>query len=231
MGEAALKCKERFERNRDVIPGGRLAVIQQLSLIIECRALPIGTVDKKRRRNQNRRHTPDPPGHRDQFDLRKHHQASYVGHPLPLARPLRWRPGPQTGTAGCLRVVHDAFLRLAFRLIRANHLDHVKVSRLLHRLQRLISGSLAAPAAQQIRQPQGLLPDGSGATSAPKRQTNWTIVESDIGLLCAWQFQAQVALDLFAPFVHHLRLLREVRPPCHSGKNFLDDGFGPAAFH
>ncbi len=40
-----------------------------------------------------------------------------------------------------------------------------------------------------------------------------------------------VAANLLAPIAHHLRLLGVVRPLHDGGANFLDNGFGPPAFH
>jgi hypothetical protein len=77
-------------------------------------------------------------------------------------------------------------LRLAFRLIRANHLDHVKVSRLMFRLQRITGRSLPTPPAQPIRQPQDSCQMSRAQRQPSKKQTIWTTVESDIGFLCAW---------------------------------------------
>ena len=49
--------------------------------------------------------------------------------------------------------------------------------------------------------------------------------------LSGGQIQTEIVLDLFPPGIHHLRLLRKLRPFRHGGANFLDDGLGAAAFH
>src|SRR5271155_5582228 len=79
-----------------------------------------------------------------------------------------------------------AHVRLTFWPIYADRLDFVEVHRLMFRLQRITGRLLPTPAAQPIRQPQDSCQTGRAQRQPPKRQTNWTIVESDIGVLCAW---------------------------------------------